>query len=79
MRLPTGAAAGRIRVEINYPAQLAHRWRDEGYSPGQVRSELDRLIRVAFAEQDPRQRAGALDFNARLMTELRVAKVWPPA
>ncbi|MEZ5101180.1 MAG: hypothetical protein R3C15_15540 [Thermoleophilia bacterium] len=65
-------------MELNYPQQLAHRWRDDRCSPGQVRSELDRLIRAAFAEPDPRERAGALDFNARLVTELRIARVWPP-
>lgn len=69
--------AARV-LELNYPEQLAHRWRDERLPWWRVRSELDRLIAVAFAEPEPRQRAGALDFNARLFTELRLAKVWPP-
>lgn len=66
-------------VELNYPQQLAHHWRDQQAPPRLVQAELDRLIRFAFAQTEPRERAGALDFNAHLMTELRLAKVWPPA
>jgi hypothetical protein len=37
----------------------------------------DRVAR-AFLLKDPEMRRLALDFNARLMTDLREAGLWPP-
>ncbi len=48
-----------------------------GCSEAQVSAAVSDRVARAFLITDPEMRTMALDFNARLVTELRLSGIWP--